>query len=137
ARTGRWVLHPAGGASPDRPTGPRPIDGNRQYRQGIVAVNAAYQCKQWQRHVSRPDIDQFRGAIAGSYDLGVYITTSSFTKDAQEVPFKPGTITIVLVDGKAIGDLMVKYEIGLRRRVMQVGTVDDAFFESLSEDERE
>jgi len=113
------------------------IDGHGQYRQGIVAVNAAYQCKRWQNTVSRPDIDQFRGAIAGSFDLGVYITTSSFTKDAQEVSFKPGTVTIVLVDGKAIGDLMVRYEIGLRRRVMQVGTVDESFFESLSEDEQE
>jgi len=111
------------------------IDGHGQYRQGIVAVNAAYQCKRWQHSVSRPDIDKFRGAIAGSFDLGVYITTSSFTRDAQEVSVKPGTVTVVLVDGKAIANLMVRYEIGLRRRVMQVGTVDEAFFESLSEEE--
>jgi len=111
------------------------IDGHGQYRQGIVAVNAAYQCKRWQQSVSRPDIDQFRGAIAGSFDLGVYITTSSFTKEAQEVSVKAGTVTIVLLDGKAIAELMVRYEIGLRRRVMQVGTVDEAFFESLSEED--
>ncbi len=111
------------------------IDGHGQYRQGIVAVKAAFQCKRWQGVVPRPELDKFRGAVVGSYDLGVFITTSGFSKEAQGASVKPGAITIVLVDGRAVADLMVRYEIGLRRRVMNLATVDEAFFESLSEKE--
>lgn len=57
---------------------------------GISNLHVAAQCKRYKKSnkISRPDIDKFRGAIQGEYQQGIFITTSSFTKEAQEYAFR-------------------------------------------------
>jgi len=82
---------------------------------GISSLHVAAQCKRYKKSskISRPDIDQFRGAIQGEYQQGIYITTSSFTKDAQDSAFKRGCVPIVLIDGETLAEIMIDRGIGV------------------------
>jgi len=48
------------------------IDGYGNFEMGVVKIKAAFQVKRWQQNVSRPEIDQLRGAIQGRYDQGIF-----------------------------------------------------------------
>ena len=104
------------------------IDGYGRLRMGVITVSAAFQCKRWKNVVSRPEIDQFRGAISGQYDQGIFIATSSFTKDATEQSFRPGAVPIVMIDGERIVDLMVQHHIGVQTRPITIMEIDRDFF---------
>lgn len=61
--------------------------------------------------VGRSAIQSFYGALAGiNADRGVFITTSSYSKGAQEFAKNQG---IVLIDGIQLTDLMLKYRVGV------------------------
>ena len=76
-----------------------------------------------------PDIDRLRGALQGEFDHGVFITTSRFTKDATEASFKKGAISILLLDGDAIVDLMLDRGLGVTRQPLYLYEVADDFFD--------
>jgi restriction system protein len=105
------------------------IDGFGDYRQGIVKIKSAYQAKRWKgTAVGRPEIDKFRGAIQGDYDHGLFLTTSSFSRDAQDASVKKGAITILLLDGRAIANHMINSGIGVRKEPVFLLDLDDEFF---------
>ena len=82
---------------------------------GISSLHVAAQCKRYKKSnkISRPDIDQFRGAIQGEYQQGIFITTSSFTKEAKEYAFRRGCVPIVLIDGETLAEIMIDRGIGV------------------------
>ena len=105
------------------------IDGHGDFRQGAVSINSAFQAKKWgATPVGRPEIDKFRGAIQGDFDHGVFITTSRFTRDAKEASYKKGAITILLLDGPAIAELMIERGIGVTRQPVYLHELDSEFF---------
>lgn len=72
----------------------------------------AIQAKRWSKNlVSSPEIDKFRGAM-DKYraDYGIFITTSSFSKEAVKAA-RTGTKIITLIDGERLVDLVAKYEL--------------------------
>ncbi len=79
--------------------------------------------------VGRPEIQSFAGAL----DLhkarkGVFITTSSFSREAQEYV---GLIEkrIVLIDGARLASLMIEYGIGVTtRQTLTIKTLDSDYF---------
>jgi restriction system protein len=71
------------------------------------------QAKRWDGVVSRPEIQKFAGALQGQRARkGIFITTSSFTKEAREYAAFIDT-RIVLIDGEMLGDLMITYNVGV------------------------
>jgi restriction system protein len=112
-----------------QPTADGGIDGYGEYRQGAVSLKSAFQAKRWTDNaVGRPDIDRFRGAIQGEYDHGVFITTSRFARPAIEASYRKGAITILLLDGSAIVELMVERGIGVVRQPLYLHEIDQTFF---------
>jgi restriction endonuclease Mrr len=106
------------------------IDGYGDFRQGAVSIKSAFQAKRWtDASVGRPEIDKLRGAIQGDYDHGVFITTSRFTKDATDASYKKGAITILLLDGEAIAELMVERGIGVVRQPVYLYEIAPDFFD--------
>jgi restriction system protein len=81
-------------------------------KQDKLGLDAIYvQAKRWQNVVGSPDIMKFSGGLTKRHaNRGVFITTSTFTKDALEfveaLPQK-----IVLVDGKRLAFLMIEPEL--------------------------
>jgi len=88
------------------------IDGYGRLKVGLAHLNVAFQCKRWKTaSIQRPDIDRFRGAAQGTYEQGIFFTTSKFSKGAIDISIKSGAIPIVLIDGLAIVDLMLEKKI--------------------------
>ena len=88
------------------------------------------QAKRWGNPVGSKEIRNFVGALAGQKsNKGVFITTSSYTKDAisfvQQIQHK-----VILIDGHQLAQLMIDYDIGVSlEKNYQVKRVDLDFFE--------
>lgn len=79
--------------------------------------------------VGRKEIQSFVGALSGKgATKGVFITTSNFTKEAKE--YKPASnIKIVLIDGNALCNYMIDYNIGVSvRQTYEIKKIDTDFF---------
>lgn len=96
------------------------LDGHGKLKVGLASMNVAFQCKRWQGRVGRPEIDEFRGAIQGEFEQGIFFTTSGFTSEAQETSIRKGAAPIVLLDGDAIVRLMVEKGLGVQRRPIEI-----------------
>jgi len=106
------------------------IDGFGDFRQGVISIRSAFQAKRWtDAAVGRPEIDRFRGAIQGEFDHGVFLTTSRFSRDAIQASFRKGAITILLLDGPAIAELLLERGLGVRKSPLFLYDVDSEFFE--------
>lgn len=71
------------------------------------------QAKRWQGPVGRPEIQKFAGALQGHRARkGIFITTSSFTKDAEDYVDKIDS-KIVLIDGEQLAQLMIDHNVGV------------------------
>jgi len=96
------------------------IDGHGKLKVGLANMHVAFQCKRWRDNVQRKQIDEFRGAVQGKYEQGYFFTTSDFSSGAKEVSIQKGAVTIVLVNGEAIAQLMIEKELGVRRRPIEL-----------------
>ena len=80
-------------------------------------------------NISRDTLQAFVGALAGkNARKGVFITTSDFTRQAQE--YKPNGVKIVKINGVRLAKLMIEYNLGVRtKEVYEVKGIDKSFFE--------
>lgn len=99
--------------------------------QDILGLNRIYiQAKRYadSNSVGRPELQAFVGALSGKADSGVFITTSKFSDGAyvyaQNVPTR-----IILIDGKRLTSLMLRYGVGVQvRDTFKVVEIDEDFF---------
>jgi restriction system protein len=71
------------------------------------------QAKRWEGVVGRPEIQKFAGALQGQRARkGIFITTSSFTRDATDYAAMIDS-KIILIDGEHLTGLMIDYGIGV------------------------
>jgi len=89
------------------------------------------QAKKWDDTiVGRPEIQKFVGALYGrKAKKGIFITTSSFSKDAKG--YAEGLDSrVILIDGRQLAELMFDYGIGVSTaNSYVVKRVDSDFFE--------
>lgn len=112
------------------PTSDSGIDGFGNFRQGVVVLKSAFQAKRWTKNtIGSEEIDKFRGAIQGEYDHGVFITTSRFSKPAQEISVKRGAISILLLDGESIARIMIQTGLGVKKEPIYLVDIDEEFFD--------
>ena len=97
------------------------VDGHGRLKVGFTFFSVAFQCKKWSHaNVGRPEINQFRGDIQGQYEQGIFFTTARFTPDARNSAFKPGAVTIVLIDGPTIVDVMIEKGFGVEKESLEL-----------------
>ncbi len=97
------------------------IDGYGKLKVGLAHLNVAFQCKRYKGNsVGRPEIDKFRGAIQGQYEQGIFFTSSTFAHGAEAASFRPGAVPIILIDGKAIVDLMIEKQFGVQAELLTI-----------------
>ncbi len=92
------------------------------------------QAKRWKpgNVVGRPELQKFVGALAGQgAKKGVFITTSTFTKEALDYTPKNET-KIVLIDGEQLAQLMIDYNIGCStQQTYEIKKIDGDYFEEI------
>jgi restriction system protein len=110
-------------------SGDEGIDGIiKEDRLGLDVIYV--QAKRWERTVSRPDIQQFAGALQGQRARkGVFITTSTFTSEARRYAGKIDT-RIILIDGVELAQFMIAHGVGVTPvAVYELKRVDSDYFD--------
>jgi restriction system protein len=88
------------------------------------------QAKRWEATVGRPEIQKFAGALQGQRATkGVFITTSSFSREAQDFANNISS-KIILIDGERLAGLMIDHNVGVAPvGVYELKRVDSDYFE--------
>ncbi len=111
-------------------SGDEGIDGT--IKEDKLGLDIIYiQAKKWApgNVVGRPELHKFVGALAGQgAKKGVFITTSSFTREAAE--YIPRNETkIVLIDGEQLAQLMIDYNLGVTvQQTYELKRMDNDYF---------
>ncbi len=111
-------------------SGDEGIDGT--IKEDKLGLDIIYiQAKRWKpgNVVGRPELHKFVGALAGQgAKKGIFITTSSFTKDA--IDYSPKNETkIVLIDGEQLAQLMIDHNIGVSsQQIYEIKKLDNDYF---------
>jgi restriction system protein len=104
------------------------IDGYGILRlSAFVTVRVAFQAKRLAAVVSRRDVGEFRNALLGRAEKGVFLTTGRFTSDSKIEATRDGVIPIELIDGERLVELFE--EVGLGVKAKQIFEIDHSFFD--------
>ena len=106
------------------------IDGViREDKLGLDNINIQAK-RRTDKSVGSPDIDQFAGALSKKKATkGIFITTSTFTKDAL-ASVREYSSRIILIDGETLANYMIDYDVGVSvASVYQITRIDSDFFE--------
>lgn len=109
------------------------IDGVGVLRVELISFRVVFQCKRYEGSVGAGQIRDFRGAMIGRADKGLFLTTGRFTASAKQEATRAGAPAIDLIDGSDLCDLLKKLDLGVQTKTIQVEevSVDPTFFESI------
>lgn len=104
------------------------VDGVGLLRMNLVTFQVYFQCKRWKGGVGPGEIRDFRGAMEGRADKGLFITTGHFTSGASDEATRDGATAIDLIDGERLCDLLKDFRLGIQTEMIESVSVDPAFF---------
>ncbi|MCG6142712.1 restriction endonuclease [Leptospira mtsangambouensis] len=109
------------------------IDGKGIFRiAGFISFNVLFQCKRYRENsITASEIRDFRGALQGRADKGLFVTTSSFTRDAVKEATRDGAPPIDLIDGDALLDKLKELKLGLDIEIVEKIEIKKEWFDSL------
>lgn len=110
-------------------TGDGGIDGKGIARiNGLMSFHVIFQCKKYQGSVSAGDIRDFRGAMVGRADKGLFITTGTFTPAAIKEATRDGAPPVDLVDGDSLAEKLKELSLGVETTLVEKVTVNKSWF---------
>ena len=110
-------------------TGDGGIDGKGIIRlNGILSFHMIFQCKKYSGSVTPSHIRDFRGAMQGRADKGLFITTGSFTRDAIKEATRDGAPPIDLIDGDQLIDKLKDLGLGIKEVIIRDYEVLDDWY---------
>lgn len=111
-------------------TGDGGIDGMGIVKlNGIISFHMLFQCKRYVGSVSAGEIRDFRGAMQGRADKGLFITTGKFSSPATEEANRPGATPIDLMDGDELVEKLRELQLGVTP--VNDYIIDEAWFLSI------
>ncbi len=104
------------------------IDGVGVLRVALLSFQVYFQCKKWKGNVRAKDIRDFRGAMVGRTDKGLFMTTGSYTPDAQKEATRDGAPAIDLIDGEQLCELLKNLKLGVTTKMVEEVSVEGDWF---------
>jgi restriction system protein len=95
---------------------------------GFLSFHVLFQCKRYQGSVSSSHIRDFRGAMQGRTDKGLFITTGTFTRDAIKEATRDGAPPIDLIDGEELVQRLKELGLGVKIEMVESVEVDINWF---------
>lgn len=92
----------------------------------FVRIKVMFQCKRYADTVQVKEIRDFRGAIEGRAERGIFLTSGTFTKSAREEAARENATPIELVDIDRLLELLIEEGLGVRET--KALTIDREFF---------
>ena len=112
-------------------TGDGGIDGfGTLHIQDLISIPIAIQCKRYQGTVGSPEIQRFRGSLAGQAERGLMITTGTFTQGALKEARREGAIRIDVLDADALMDRLKELRLGVEVEMVEQVTVETGWWEA-------
>ncbi|MFZ2097194.1 MAG: restriction endonuclease [Anaerolineales bacterium] len=115
-------------------TGDGGIDGQGILRLGgLISFNVIFQCKKWKNAVGPNLIRDFRGAMVGRADKGLFITMGTFTKEAIKEATRDGAPAIDLVDGDQLVEKLKQLSLGVITKKIEIEQIqiDHEWYENI------
>lgn len=107
------------------------IDGLGILRVSLVSFQVYFQCKRWTGSVGSKEIRDFRGAVQGRADKGLFITTGHFTSQASDEATRDGAIAIDLIDGDRLCELLKENSLGVETTMIEKVTIHSDWFSNI------
>lgn len=105
------------------------IDGKGIIRlNGIMSFHMIFQCKRYKGSVTPSDIRDFRGAMQGRADKGLFITTGSFTSEAKKEAVRDGAPALDLIDGDALIERLKELNLGVTEKIIKDYEINEEWF---------
>jgi restriction system protein len=98
---------------------------------GFLSFHVLFQCKRYQGSVSSSHIRDFRGAMQGRTDKGLFITTGTFTRDAIKEATRDGAPPIDLIDGEQLVQRLKELGLGVKIEMVESIEVDINWFSKI------
>ncbi|MBI1255932.1 MAG: restriction endonuclease [Chloroflexi bacterium] len=100
------------------------VDGKGIMRLGgLLSFHVIFQCKRYRGSVGAGQIRDFRGAMVGRADKGLFVTTGSFTPDANKEANRDGAPPIDLINGEQLIDKLKELSLGVKTEEIKVEKV--------------
>ena len=110
-------------------TGDGGIDGKGIVRiSGFLSFHVIFQCKRYKGSITPSQIRDFRGAMQGRADKGLFITTGTFTRDAIKEATRDGAPPIDLIDGELLCDKLKEFKLGVETELIESVEVKTEWF---------
>ena len=97
----------------------------------LISFHVCFQCKRYTGSVGSGEIRDFRGAMVGRADKGLFITAGHFTKSARLEAVRDGAPAIDLIDGIDLCNLLRQLGLGVTVKTVEVVSPDAEFFEGI------
>ncbi len=107
------------------------IDGAGVLRVELISFHVRFQCKRYRGSVQPREIRDFRGALAGRADKGLFMTTGRFTSGARQEAVRDGASAIDLIDGLELCKLLKELKLGVGTEVVKSTRLLPEFFAEL------
>ncbi|MEG2493679.1 MAG: restriction endonuclease [Rikenellaceae bacterium] len=108
------------------------IDGKGIIRiSGLLSFHVIFQCKRYKGSVSPSQIRDFRGAMQGRADKGLFITTGTFTREAIKEATRDGAPPIDLIDGESLCDKLKELNLGVETQLIEVINIKKDWYNNL------
>ncbi len=86
---------------------------------GFLSFHIIFQCKRYKGSVSPSQIRDFRGAMQGRADKGLFITTGTFTREAIKEATRDGAPPIDLIDGELLCEKLKEFSLGTETELIE------------------
>ena len=90
-----------------------------------VRIRMAVQAKRWKANVQAPEVQRVRGSL-GAHEQGLIVTTSDFSRGAQDEATRPDAAPVALMNGEQLAALLAKHQIGARTQLYELYALDEA-----------
>lgn len=95
---------------------------------GLLSFHIIFQCKRYTGSVPSKEIRDFRGAMVGRADKGLFITTGTFTRDSRAEATRDGAPPIDLIDGDELVEKMKELSLGTSIKTHEIVEIDKDWF---------
>ncbi|QQL49666.1 restriction endonuclease [Mucilaginibacter ginkgonis] len=114
-------------------TGDGGIDGKGIVRiNGFLSFHVIFQCKRYKSSVSASQLRDFRGAMQGRADKGLFITTGTFTRDAEKEATRDGAPAIDLINGDLLCEKLKELKLGVEIELIENITINGNWFDQFN-----
>lgn len=98
---------------------------------GFLSFHVLFQCKRYQGSITAGQIRDFRGAMQGRTDKGLFITTGTFTRGAIAEATRDGAPPIDLIDGEQLIQRLKELGLGIEIKMIESVEVDADWFTNI------